>query len=67
MDIYVGQEVKVVYGPSAWLDRIGPVLEINEDSAKVSLSGSDDGGQSVYNVWMPLTCLTTQLKEKVSA
>jgi hypothetical protein len=63
----VGQVIKVVNGPPVWVDKLGDVLKVKDDEVLLRISGSDDCGQSVYDVWMPKTCVTLELKEKIKA
>lgn len=50
---FVGQTVKVIYGPPVWTNQKGPVLVVDGEYLTVRLSGKDDGGDTTYDVVLP--------------
>lgn len=56
---------RVVWGPSVWKDKTGPMISLPEDGfIVIRLKCLDDAGESVYDVRMPLSCVVEVKNEK---
>lgn len=54
----MGKHAKVVHGPGCWLDKTGIVIYESATEVVIQLAGTDDAGRDVYDVRMPLTCIS---------
>jgi hypothetical protein len=56
------ENVQVQYGPPCWIGSKGSVIGINGDTITVQLKNTDDGGEALFDVVFPHTCLKAAQK-----